>query len=179
MESMINQIRKIILITLLTSAIALPLFSSEPEKLWGISRTELINRYKLENYLLFKPEDNPEYSNRIIDFFSSMNPEERAVITIIKTDGSPVTDYCFFNEKLYSVTEDWGNLDKIKAHDLIKTLKDKYTEQSVEEKSPNIVYSYKKNKTKVLLYKKAIDERSVQIKIFYYSTDLFRMLISE
>ena len=63
--------------------------------------------------------------------------------------------------------------------DEIKTLKDKYTEQSVEDKSPNIIYSFKKNKTKVLLYKKAIDERSVQIKILYYSTDLFRMLISE
>ena len=179
MESMINQIRKIILITLLTPAIAVPLFSSEPEKLWGISRTELISRYKLENYLLFKPEDNPEYSNRIIDFFSSMNPEERALITIIKTNGNPVTDYCFFNEKLYSVTEEWGNLDRTKAHNLIKTFKDKYTEQSMEDKSPNIIYSFKKNKTKVLLYKKAIDERSVQIKIFYYSTDLFRMLISE
>lgn len=176
---MINKIKKIILITLLSQTIALPLFSSEPEKLWGISRTDLISRYKLENYLLFKPEDNPEYSNRIIDFFSTMNPEERTVITIIKTNGNPVTDYCFFNEKLYSLTEEWGNLDRTSAHNLIKTLKDKYTEQSMEEKSPNIIYSFKKNKTKVLLYKKAIDERSVQIKIFYYSTDLFRMLISE
>jgi len=174
-----KMIKKIILPAILTLIIINPLHSSEIEKLWGISKTDLISSLKLENYNSFKPEDNPEYSNRIVDFFSSMNPEGRAGITIIKIYGTPETDYCFFNEKLYSMSEEWGNIDRTSAYNLLKTLKEKYSEQSKDEKSPDTIYSFKKNKTKVLLYKKVIDEKSVQIKIFYYSTDLFRMFLSE
>ena len=134
---------------------------------------------KLENYSTFRPEEKPEYSNRIIDFFSTMNPEERAVITIVKIPGTPEMDYCFFNEKLYSISEEWGNMDRTRAHNLLKSLVEKYSEPSTDEKNTNIIYSFKKNKTKILVYKNVIDEKSVQIKIYYYSTDLFGLFLSE
>jgi len=172
-------IKKILLITLLTLTIINPLFSSDLEKLWGISKSELISRLKLENYSTFRPEEKPEYSNRIIDFFSTMNPEERAVITIVKIPGTPEMDYCFFNEKLYSISEEWGNMDRTRAHNLLKSLVEKYSEPSTDEKNANIIYSFKKNKTKILVYKNVIDEKSVQIKIYYYSTDLFGLFLSE
>jgi len=172
-------IKKLILSMLMALTIITPLFSSEIEKLWGISKTDLISRLKLENYSTFKPEEKPEYSNRIIDFFSSMKRDEKAVITILRSSGKPETDYCFFNEKLYSISEEWGNIDKSASNDLLKKIKVNYTELSVEEKNPDITYSFKKNKTKVLLYKKILDEKLVQIKIFYYSTDLFNMLLGE
>ena len=172
-------IKKIILPLILTLIMILPLFPAELEKLWGISKTDLTGSLKLENYSTFKPEEKPGYNNKIIDFFSSMNPEERAAIFIIRTHGNPEIDYCFFNEKLYSVSEEWGDIDKLRAQDLLKTLKDKYSEISTEEKNPFIIYSFKKGKTKVLLYKKVIDEKSVHIKIFYYSSDLFSMLLNQ
>lgn len=176
---MINKTKQIILLTIITLTVANPLFSSEPEKLWGISKTELISRLKLKNYSTFKPEENPEYSNKIIDFFSTMNPEERAVISIIKSQGTPEMDYCFFNEKLYSISEEWGNVDRNRAHTILKSLVEKYAEPSTDGKNQYTIYSFKKNKTKILVYKKAIDEKSVQIKIYYYSTDLFGLFLSE
>jgi len=77
-----------------------PLYPSEIEQLWGISKNDLIAQLKLKNYTIFKPEDKPEYSNRIVDFFISMNPEDKTEITILQSKGNPEIDYCFFNEKL-------------------------------------------------------------------------------
>jgi hypothetical protein len=171
--------KKIILSIFTVLLFVNPLFSEEIEKLWGISRPDLISRLGLVNYSEFKPEDKPEYTNKIIDFFSSMNPEERAAITILRVQGKPDVDYCFFNEKLYSVSEDWGNVDRTKAGEILKTLKGNYSELSTDDKNPVITYSFKKRKTKGLLTKKIIDERSVQVRIFYYSTDLFSMLLRE
>ncbi len=176
---MITKTKNIILLIIAVLTTVNPLISAEPEKLWGISKTELISRLKLENYSTFKPEDNPEYSNKIIDFFSTMNPEERAVITVIKSPGTPEMEYCFFNEKLYSVSEVWGNVERNKAHNILKSLVEKYSQPSTDEKNPYSIYSFKKNKTKILVYKKAIDEKSVQIKVYYYSTDLFGLFLSE
>jgi len=172
-------IKKAIFLIILTFSIVGPLFSSELEKLWGISQDDLISRLKLQNYLTFKPEEKPEYNNRIIDFFSSMNTEDRAVINILRTGENPEIDYCFFNKKLYSISENWGNIDITRAGDLLKTIKGNYSNIKTENKDSYIVYSFKKNKTKGLLYKKVIDEKSVRIRIFYYSTDLFSMLFCE
>jgi hypothetical protein len=174
-----TMIKKILLSITTVLLLMNPLFSEELEKLWGISRSDLISRLRLVNYSEFKPEDKPEYTNKVIDFFSSMNPEERAVITILRVQGKPDVDYCFFNEKLYSISEDWGNIDRTKAGEILKDIKGNYSELSSDDKNPVIIYSFKKRKTKGLLTKKIIDERSVQVRIFYYSTDLFGMLFSE
>lgn len=168
-----------IITTIITITLLNPLNPADTIKLWGISQAELISRLKLENYTSFRPEEKPEYSNRVIDFFSAMNPEDRGMINIIKAQGTPETDYCFFNEKLYSITEEWKNTDRVNAHRLLLELKAKYNEPSVEEKNSSTVYSFKKGKTKVLVYKKTIDEKNLQIKIFYYSTDLFSMFLME
>lgn len=168
-------ITAIITILITTNSFADP----ELEKIWGTTKPDLIDRLKLENYTTFRPEENPDYKNRIIDFFISMNPQERAVITILRIHGIPETDYCFFNEKIYSISEDWGNISRVRALNLWNTLKAKYSLESTEEKKLYNIYSLKKDKTKVLLYKKAVDEKSVNIKIFYYSTDLFSMLFTE
>jgi len=156
-----------------------PLSPSDSGKLWGISGTDLIKKLKLENYTTFKPEDKPDYSNRIIDFFGSMNSDNKVIITIIRTSGIPEVDYCFFNDKLYSISEDWRSIDKSKAYDILKNTKQKYDEISSEGKNNNIIYSFKKDKTKIMLYEKVIDEKMVQVRIFYYSKDLFSIFLNE
>ena len=156
-----------------------PLFPAEFEKLWGITRIDLVSRLKIENFTTFKPEDNPAYSNKIIDFFNTMKPETGTKISILRTNGKPVIDFCFFNERLYSVSEEWGPVDSGKADIIINTLKEKYSVISIEHKNPEIIYNLKRDKTKIYLYIKTIDEKSASIRIFYYSTDLFRMLFDE
>lgn len=172
-------IKKITFILILTLSVINPVFTAESETLWGISKTDLINRLKLESYSTFKPSEKPEYSNRIIDFFNSMASDQKFDITILRTGEKPEVDYCFFNEKLYSISEDWGNIEIIKAGEILKSLKAKYTEVSTENKDQHVVYSFKKDKTKIVLYKKTESDKSVNIKIFYYSTTLFSMLLAQ
>ncbi len=174
-----KMIKKIILLFVLILTIIAPLSPSEFEQLWGMSKSDLIARFKLKDYSTFKPEDHPEYNNRIIKFFNSMNSDGKTAITILRIDGKPETDYCFFNEKLYSVSEEWGNVEKGRANDLLKSIECSYSSISTEKKNPDIIYSFKKNKTKVLLYTKFIDDKSVRLKVFYYSTDLFSMMLFE
>lgn len=172
-------IKKPAIILILTLIIMTPIFSSEPEKLWGISKDDLINKLKLENYSIFRPEDKPDYNNKIIDFFTSMNPEDRPDIIILRTNGIPETDYCFFNSKLYSISEQWGDVDKTKVTNILKILKGRYPELSTDKKKPDILYNFRKEKTKVLLYEKVIDEKSSQVRVFYYTISLFSILLSE
>lgn len=171
-------IKKILTIILTMSMIS-PLFPAEFENLWGISSTDLVSRLKIENFTIFKPEDKPAYSNKIIDYFNTMNPDTGTKISILRTNGKPEIDFCFFNEKLYSISEDWGPVDTGKADIIIRTLKEKYSVTSIDHKNPEIIYNLKKDKTKIYIYKKSIDEKSASIRILYYSTDLFRMLFNE
>lgn len=172
-------IKKIILLIIINLLTANPLSPVQFEIPWGISRTDLISRFKLENYSIFKPEEKPNYSNKIIDFFNSMDSDQKVRIVILRTGSKPEIDYCFFNEKLYSISEEWGYIDRNKAFDLLKTINEKYNDTTTQEKTSNIIYSFKKDTTKVLLVKKVIDEKSVQMRIFYYSVNLFSMLMSE
>ena len=172
-------IKKIKLTVILTLALINPLMTAEMETLWGISKPDLINRLQLENYSTFKPSEKPEYSNRIIDFFNSMASDQKFNITIIRTGFKPEIDYCFFNEKLYSISENWGNIDITNAGDLLRTLKKQYSEISAENKDQCLIYSFKKDKTKVVFYKKSDGTNSVNVNIFYYSTTLFSMLFAQ
>lgn len=172
-------IKKILFLIILTVTIAHQLSAADPEVLWGISKDSLINRLKLENYTTFKPEDRPEYNNRIINFFTSMNPEAKTSILILRAPGSPEIDYCFFNERLYSISENWGDIDKNKVLNLENTIKTKYSDLSPGDNNSNMILSFQKNKTKGVLCKQIVNENTIHINIFYYSVSLFNLLFTE
>lgn len=169
--------KKKIFTAIIALTIITPLAAAEPETLWGISKTGLINKFKIENYSMFKPSEKPEYNNRIIDFFNSMSSENRFDIFILRAGIKPETDYCFFNEKLYSVSEDWGDIETAKAEEILNNLKCRYAGATAEKKDQYTVYSFKKERTKVVLYKKCNIDKFVNVKIYYYSTVLFNMLL--
>ena len=171
--------KKLIHSVIIALVIITPLSGSEIENLWGITRNDLITKKKIENYITFKPADNPEYKNRVIDFFSAMNSDSKADIIILRTQGKPEIDYCFFNTKLYSITEVWYDVENNKAQAILKTINDIYPQISYEKKNPEFIYSFKKDRTKVLVYKKIMNDNSVNMKVVYYSMDLFGMLLSE
>lgn len=169
--------KKIIITAIIALTVVNYIDAAEPETLWGISKTGLISKLKMENYTTFKPSEKPEYNNRIIDFFNSMSSEHKFDISILRAGTKPEIDYCFFNEKLYSVSEDWGDIETAKAEEILKTLRCRYADATTEKKDQYTVYSFKKERTKVVLYKKTDIHSIVNVKIYYYSTALFSMLL--
>jgi hypothetical protein len=172
-------IRNLIFISVFILSFANNIFSADQESLWGVSKDSLLGRLKPENCTVFRLQDKPEYSNRIIDFFNSMNSDSNTSIVIVRHQGKPEIDYCFFNEKLYLITEEWNSVETSEAQSLLNGLKQKYLEIPAAEKKQGILYSFKKDKTKVLLHRKALDSKLYKIRIFYYSTDLFCMLLND
>lgn len=171
--------KKQIITIILTFSIIIPLSPAGFEELWGLKSSELIHRLSISNFSTFKPEDNPTYDNKIIDFFCTINPDAKKTITILRSPGEPETDFSFFNERLYSISEEWDSIEIFKARELINTFKAKYPLITVDEKTAETIYNFKKNKTKIYLYQKPVDKETVSIRIYYYSTDLFSILLQE
>jgi len=73
----------------------------------------------------------------------------------------------------------WGNIDISKANTLEKALKDRYLNLSIGKQDSSSIYSFHKDKTKGVLYEKKIDDKTIQVKIFYYSINLFSMLFND
>lgn len=172
-------LKKIYLIAVIISTLHIPGFGSDYESIWGNEKNSFITKFKADTYLVFRAKDEPEYKNRIIDFFTSMNANNKVDIMVVRVNGKPEIDYCFFNEKLYSISEDWGEIDTETAAKLVHSIKKKYTGQPAEKKETDIIYSFKKNKTKVLFQQSISGGNTVRVKIFYYSMDMFRSLFNE
>ena len=171
--------KKQILTFIVIFSIITPLSPAGFEELWGLKSSELIKRLNISSFSTFKPGDNPSYNNRIVDFFCTINPEVKSTITILRSPGKPERDFCFFNERLYSISEEWVSIDINSAQGIINALKEKYLLITVDEKTTETVYNLKKNKTKAYLHRKSVDKQSVNIRIYYYSTDLFGILLRE
>ena len=174
-----KMIKKIYFITLLLIAIYQIAYGSDYDNIWGNEKTRFISQHNPDSYIVFKVKDEPEYKNRIIDFFTSMDSNNRVDITIVRINGKPEIDYCFFNEKLYSVCENWGNIAPEEDGKLIHKIETRYTAHSVQRKNTDVIHSFKKNKTKVIYQQTASGINTVRVKIFYYSTDIFKSLFYE
>jgi hypothetical protein len=172
-------LKKFLIVTVAFIFLANPVHPAEYETFWGNDRNNFINTQKSEKYYIFKIKEKPDYKNRIVDFFESMNTNDKVNITIVRVNGKPEIDYCFFNEKLYSVSEDWGEIDIATADKLINTIKKKYSNQSVENKNSKIIYSFNRDKTKILFMQSILNEKTVKVRIYYYSADLFGILFNE
>lgn len=169
---------KIVIVTVFLSFFTPLVYATEVESLWGISKSDLIKKLKVDVYEIFKPSDKPQYKNRVIDFFTTMCSEEKSEIIILRIAGNPEIDYIFFNDKLFSVSEEWGEIDRNRAKGLIKSIETDYN-GSQTAGSTDGLYSFRKNRTKVLIQKKDINSGSSRFRVFYYSMDLFNMLLRE
>lgn len=171
--------KRIFFITVIFIAIQQLVYGSDYDNIWGNGKNSFISKYKSDNYIVFNTKDEPDYTNRIIEFFTSMNSNNRVDITIVRIIGKPEIDYCFFNEKLYSVSEDWGDIDTRAAGKLVQAIEKKYTSHSIGKKKTETIHSFEKNKTKVVFQQTLSGTNTVRVKIFYYSTDIFRSLFNE
>lgn len=154
-------------------------YTQEYFNYWGINQKEFIKSLPADSeYLIFKPDDEPEYSNKIISFFQTMGGSDVSV-NILRIKGRPVRDYCFFNNRLYSVTEDWREIPSTDTEKLVNNYNRLFTRLSSEMKDGVTINSYVKEKTKIIIYRKQIDDNRFKVKILFYTNDVFNILLNE
>ncbi|HOP30122.1 MAG TPA: hypothetical protein P5120_09775 [Spirochaetota bacterium] len=153
-------------------------YSHDYEKLWGTGQQNFINSLTSSDYILFNPEDKPEYKNRIISFFRIMGGDG-ARVSVLRIKGSPEIDYCFFNNMLYSVSEDWGHITSKNAKSIITKIENHYIKKSIDTKEETTVITFEKDKNKIIIYKKPVDDNFIKLRIFYYTNEIFNILLKD
>jgi len=166
---------KLLLIFFILSGNAYP---HEYEKIWGIRQQNFINTLSSSDYIVFRPEEKPEYKNRIISFFTGMSGDG-VKVNVLRIKGLPEKDYCFFNNMLYSVSEDWGNIALKNADSIIKKIEYNYSIKNVDTRDGFAIITFEKDRNKIILYKKPVDNNFLKMKIYYYTNDIFNILLKE
>ena len=129
--------------------------------------------------LEFAPAEKPEYKNRILSYITAIDNKLIEKIVILRAKTEPETDYLFVNNKLYSVIENWEDIDQATEKKLMAELKKQFGEPHVQKDNNFYIYSYDGKRTKVLCYLMKAPGSKATCKIYFYTKNLFRLLISE
>ncbi len=145
---------------------------------WGISKPTVISKYLGKDYVEFQPINKPDYENKIMNYIIAIDSNNKGKITILRTKKIPEKDFLLVNNKLYSVLENYDLISASAVNDIIKRLTDTYGTATIQKDKNMTIYSYMSKKTKVLVltYSKAGKQ---ECKVYYYASQLFKMLISE
>lgn len=155
------------------------LYAQEYSSQWGILQNDFIRTIpNSSEFYIFKPADDPEYNNKIISFFKAMSGGDTS-ISILRLKGQPIKDFCFFNNRLYSVTEEWTQISINDGDKILNAFESKYKIIGKEQKEGITICSFIKDKTKIIVYRKPVNSSSEKIKILFYTNEVFNILIKE
>ncbi|HDP80976.1 MAG TPA: hypothetical protein ENN21_09065 [Spirochaetes bacterium] len=159
-----------------------PAFSAGegPTARWGTEKSVITQELTASHvqYREFTPRSNPQYENKIMSYILAIDGSLAERMSIVRTRTSPIRDYLMVKNRLYSVMEDHGTITRAQADGIVNKLTASYGTPH-PQKSPEMkIYSFEKSGTKVLmmLYRKPVN---MDCRVYYYSSGLFRMLITE
>jgi hypothetical protein len=127
----------------------------------------------------FTPRDKPNYKNKILSYITAIDAKLVDKIIILRLKSKPVVDYLFVNDKLYTVMENWGEVDQKTEKDILAQLSSQFGGPLVQQDKNFYIYSFNSDKTKVLYYLMKLPNGKSKCKVYYYTKQLFRMLITE
>ncbi|MBP7735503.1 MAG: hypothetical protein KA369_05970 [Spirochaetes bacterium] len=127
----------------------------------------------------FTPKDKPKYKNKILSYITAIDNKLIDKIIILRIQSKPVIDYLFVNDKLYTIMENWGNVDPKTEKEIQANLTRQFGQPLVQQDRNFFIYSYNTDKTKVLCYLMKSTDGTSKCKVYYYAKQLFRMLITE
>ncbi len=127
----------------------------------------------------FSPKDRPKYKNKILSYITAIDNKLLDKIIIVRLETRPVVDYLFVNDKLYTIMENWGSIDQKTEKDIQTKLSSQFGQPLVQQDKNFYIYSYNSDKTKVLYYLMKSADGTSKCKVYYYTKQLFRMLITE
>ncbi|OHD65815.1 MAG: hypothetical protein A2176_02020 [Spirochaetes bacterium RBG_13_51_14] len=166
----------IILYTLLTAAIA---HGNAPDYEWGAQLGNVKKTLPSDKELVqFTPRDDPKYENKIMSYIIAIDNNLIDKILIVRVKSQPVIDYLFVSDKLYTVMENWGEVDQKTEKNIQSRLASQFGEPLVQKDNNFYIYSFKSDKTKVLCYVMKLSDGKSKCKVYYYTKQLFKMLIT-
>jgi len=171
-----------IMTVLLLSAIVIlyPAKSYSYEESWGTEYDIFIESLDRNiKYTEFDPSDKPDYKNRITGFINSLNSTARKEIKIVRLKITPETDYLFYGRKLCGITENRGIIKIKQGETILKDLTGKFGKPEADKKSSLYIYTFKKGRTRIILYQQLIDNKSMRCKVYSYTNDIFNSLFSD
>ncbi len=177
MNSFLKTITGLILFLIL---ILLPEISFPYEKIWGTKYNIFIKSLdrKIE-YTEFDPSEKPDYKNRITGFINSLNSSAGKEIKIVRLKITPETDYLFYGGRLCGITENRGEIKIKEGEKILKDLTLKFGNPETDKKSSLYIYTFKKGRTRVILYQHLIDNMTMRCKVYSYTNDIFNSLFSD
>ncbi len=150
-----------------------------PDHAWGSKKATLTSALGTGQWTEFKPSDRPKYRNKILSYITTIDADLANKIMIVRTESTPMVDYLFVNDKLYTVMEDWGQVDPATEKSIQSRLGAKFGQPVIQKNASLHIYSYHNDATKVLCYFTRLPEGASNCKVYYYTKKLFRLLITE
>lgn len=174
----VNPITSAILFVMLLFCYSIS-FSQYNYNKWGISKEEVIKRYlqKDNKYVEFDA-NKPRYENKIMNYIIAIDRDLKQKIKILRSSKKPVRDFLLVNDKLYSVLENQGILSLKKQNKIIDSLTAQFGTPTIQRDKRMTIYSFKGRDTKVLLLSKP-ESNKIECKIYFYASNLFKMLITQ
>jgi len=170
---------RFISLIIITAAIS-PAGNYAYEKNWGKDYNSFIESLdKTVQYTIFDPREKPDYRNRVAGFITSLNSESKKDIKVVRLMIVPETDFLFFSGKLCAVTENRGIISVADGEVILKNFIEKFGHPQKEKKSSLYIYTFKKNRTRAILYQQLIDNNKMRCKIYCYTNDIFNSLFSD
>lgn len=127
----------------------------------------------------FSPKDKPKYKNKILSYITAIDNKLIDKIIVLRVKSLPEVDYLFVNDKLYTIMENWGSVDAKMDKEIQAKLAVQFGQPLVQQDKNLAIYSYNSDKTKVLYYLMKSPDGKAKCKVYYYTKQLFRMLITE
>ncbi len=146
---------------------------------WGTQKSDVLASMAAgSGYREFAPSGDPSYQNVIMNYILTINKELSGSITIVKVSSRPEKDLLFINGKLYSVTENYGNMSREALEGLVRELSAGYGEPVQQADSSLTTYTFTTGATKAIVYSYP-GGKNITCRVYYYSASLFKMLMSE
>ena len=113
-----------------------------PDYPWGSKKASLTGALVPGKCTEFRPSDRPKYQNKILSYITAIDADLANKIMIVRTDSSPVIDYLFVNDKLYTVMENWGRVDQATEKSIQSRLGAKFGQPVIQKDASLHIYSY-------------------------------------
>lgn len=146
---------------------------------WGTDKSTVIKGFPANTkYKEFLPKSDPKYENKIMNYVVAIDEGLAKNTTIIRTKTNPLRDYLFVKNKMYSIMEIYQSLSKDKINDIIKNLTADFGAPQIQQDKNMVIYTFSSTKTKVLVISYT-NLKDISCRIYYYSSDLFKTLITQ
>ncbi len=169
----------IIILALVFFVIPKGLYSSNNDS-WAISKNKVIknNIPAGTKYVEFSPSDKPEYKNKIMNYILALDKNLMNDIKILRIKTYPQKDFLLVKDKLYCIKETYNVISNKKVNSLVKKFTTQYGKSNIQKDKSMAIYTFSDDKTKVLVIT-YLGSNKADCKVYYYASQLFRMLITD